>query len=173
MQEEKLRRAPDEKGRVSSSLVCPPAKKKKKLSVKVTKASTPVPASPSTSTPTTSDSTDNSVQASEGNSNSSGLEPSDSGARSSKPKSKLIALRVINELETEEDMSIDLRASFKERYHKRLHEAIDVVPPPVKGLAWEGLRRSLRERFPQCQCPIRILRGLAVRLLLRRRSAQL
>lgn len=143
MQEGKLRRASDEKGRVSSSLVCPPTKKKKKLSVKVTKASTPVPASPSTSTPTTSDLADSSVQASEGNSDSSGLEPSDSGARSFEPKSELIALIVINESEAEKNTSIDLRASFKERYHKRLHEAIDVIPPPAKGLAWRGLRRSL------------------------------
>ena len=66
-QEGKLRRASGENDRASSSMVCPPAKKKKKTNVKTTKALTLVPASPSTFTPSTSNSTDSSIQAFEVN----------------------------------------------------------------------------------------------------------
>lgn len=60
-QDGKLRRASGEKGWASSSAACHLAKKKKKTSVKTTKASTSVPASPSTSTPSVSNLADSSV----------------------------------------------------------------------------------------------------------------
>ncbi|KAL6312552.1 hypothetical protein AAG906_029548 [Vitis piasezkii] len=38
-------------------------------------------------------------------------------------------------------MSADLRANFKERHRKRLHEAIDMVLPPAKKACPKGLER--------------------------------
>ena len=49
-QEEKLRRAPGEMGRVSPSVAHPPTEKKKKTIVKAIKVATPTPESSSTST---------------------------------------------------------------------------------------------------------------------------
>lgn len=124
-----------EKGQATLStayLLAKKKKKKKRPNVKVTKASTLVPKSPSTSTLSPSNSADSSVQASEGDSDSLWLNSSDLGTCHSEPQPKPIALRVINKLEAEEDMSADLRAGFKERHHKRLHEAINMVPSPAK-----------------------------------------
>ena len=39
---------------------------------------------------------------------------------------------IIYEVEKEEDMAANLRASFKERQHKRLFESIAVAPPSAK-----------------------------------------
>lgn len=100
--------------------------------MKVTKASITVPDSPYTSTPSSSNSTNSSVQASEGDFDSLRLDPSDPGTCPSEPELELIILRVINKSEAEGDMSTDLRVGFKERHRKRLHEAIDMVPPPAK-----------------------------------------
>lgn len=124
-----------EKGQATLSAACPLAKKKKKKkrpNIKVTKASTLVPKSPSTSTLSPSYSADSSVQASEGDSDSLWLNSSDSGTCHSELEPKPIALRVINKLEAEEDMSADLMADFKKMHRKRLHEAIDMVPSPAK-----------------------------------------
>lgn len=123
MQEGKLRRAFGKKGRASLSATCPPAKKKKKKkkkrsNVKVTKASNLVPESLSTSTFSSSNSANNSVQASEGDSDSLRLDPSDSGTYHFEPEPEPIALRFIDEPEAEKDMSVDLRTNFKERHHK-------------------------------------------------------
>ena len=130
-------------------MACLPTKKrkKKKLIVKATKMSTPALESPSSSTPSVSNSTDSFAQASEGDSSSLRLNPSDPRTCPSEPEQELIALKVINEAEEEEDMSNDLRAGFKERHHKCLHEAIDMVPPPAKRAcperAWEELGREV------------------------------
>ena len=40
-------------------------------------------------------------------------------------------MRVVNEPKEEKDIN-DLRTGFLERHRKRLHEAIDIVPPPAK-----------------------------------------
>ena len=45
-------------------------------------------------------------------------------------------MRVVNEPEEERDMN-DLRIGFLERHHKRLHEAIDIVPLPAKRVCPE------------------------------------
>lgn len=42
-------------------------------------------------------------------------------------------------------MSIDLRAGFKERHRKCLHEAIDMVPPPAKRVYLERGSRGAWE----------------------------
>ena len=65
------------------------------------------------------------------------LDPSDSGTHPSEPELESIALRVINEPKEEEDMLNDLRGGFKERHHKRLHEAIDMTPFPAKKTCLE------------------------------------
>lgn len=146
MQERKLGRVLDKKGRASSSAAYPPTekkKKKKKTIVKVIKASTLALASLSTSTPSASNSADSSTQASEGDSSSSRLDPNDSGTCPSEPELESIAHKVINEQkEEEEDMSNNLRAAFKERHRKRLHEAIGMVPPPTKKAYPEGVREE-------------------------------
>ena len=40
--------------------------------------------------------------------------------------------RIIYEVEEEEDMATNLRASFKERQHKHLSKSIAITPPSVK-----------------------------------------
>ena len=54
-------------------------------------------------------------------------------------------MEVINELEEEEDMN-ELRAGFKERHHKRLYEAIDMVPPPTKKVCPERVQEEPTRR---------------------------
>ncbi|WJZ80867.1 hypothetical protein VitviT2T_000742 [Vitis vinifera] len=132
MQEGKLRRAPDEKDRASPSVVRPPPEKKKKTIAKAIKAKTPAPESQYSSTASMSSRSTSSAQASKGDSSSLRLDPSDLGTHHSEPELESIALRVINETKEEEDMSNDLRAGFKERHHKRLHEAIDMTHFPAK-----------------------------------------
>lgn len=102
-----------EKGRASLSAACPPAKRKKKPSVKTT-ASNLVLISPSASTPSASNSADSSVQASEGNFDLLDFKRSGSGAYPFELEPELIALKDINEPKEEEDMSTDLRVGFKE-----------------------------------------------------------
>ena len=87
-----------------------------------------------------------SAQASEDDSSSLRLNLNDLGTCPSEPEPESIALGVIRELkEEEEDMSTDLRVGFKKRHHKRLHEAIDMVPPSQKGLPG-GCSGGTRER---------------------------
>ncbi|KAL6314838.1 hypothetical protein AAG906_029053 [Vitis piasezkii] len=77
---------------------------------------------------------------------SSGANP---GTCHSEPELEPIALRVINKSEADGDMSTDLRVGFKERHHKRLHEAIDMVPPPTKKACSEKAQKKLgREVLP-------------------------
>lgn len=132
MQEGELRRAPDEKDRASPSVVRPPPEKRKKTIAKAIKAKTLAPESQSTSTASMSSRSTSSAQASDGDSSSLRLDPSDPGTHHSEPKLESITLIVINEPKEEEDMSNDLRVSFKERHHKRLHEAIDMTHFPAK-----------------------------------------
>ena len=131
--------APSEKGQASSFTACSPAKKKKS-SAKTVKVSTSVPASPSASTPSTSTSVDSSVRNSEGGSDLPDFERSDSSPRHSEPE--LIALSVINDQEVEEGMVNDLRANFKERHHKCLHEAIEVDASLAKRTCLRGFMGS-------------------------------
>ena len=138
--------------------------------MKVTKASITVPDSPYTSTPSSSNSTNSSVQASEGDFDSLRLDPSDPGTCPSEPELELIILRVINKSEAEGDMSTDLRVGFKERHRKRLHEAIDMVPPPTKKACPEKAREKPGREVPPMPMPPR---GLATHLLLRKRSTRL
>lgn len=127
-------------------MACPPAKKKKS-SAKSVKVSNSVPTSPSASTSSSSISADSSVPDSEGDSGLSNFEQSDSGDRHSEPEP--IALDIINKPEVEEDMATDLRADFKERHHKRLHEAIEVVSCLAKRTRPEGVQEELmKDVFP-------------------------
>lgn len=138
-QERKLKRAPSEKGRASSFGACSPAKKKKS-SAKTVKVSTLVPTSASASTPSAFTSADSSFPNSEGGSDLPDFERSDSGPRHSEPKP--IALSVINDQEVEKGMTNDLRANFKERHRKRLHEAIEVDASLAKRTYLRGFRGS-------------------------------
>lgn len=108
----------------------------------------------STSTPFASNSADSSAQASKGDSGSLRLDPSDSGTFPSKPEPKPIALGVINESEEEGDMSTDRRVGFKERHRKRLHEAIDMVPPPAKRACSERAWEELGKEVPPMLVPL-------------------
>ena len=150
----KLMRAPSKKGRASSSVACPPAKKKKnRPSIKVTKASTLVSKSPTTSTPSTSNSADSSIQTFKGDFDSLRLDPNDPGTYHFKPELEPIALRFIDEPEAEKDMSADLRADFKKRHRKRLHDAIDMVPPPAKKACPEGAQEEPGRDVPLMPVP--------------------
>lgn len=119
----------------------------------MTKASILVPKSPSTSTPSASNSADSSVQASNGDSDSLKLDPSDPGIFHPEPEPDPIDLRVIDEPKAKENMSVDLRAGFKERHHKRLCKAIDMVPPPAKRACSEGAREEPRREVPPMPVP--------------------
>ena len=110
---------------------------KKKSSAKVVKASNPVPVSPSTSTHSTSTSMDSSILDSEGCLGLPNFEISESGLCHS--KSEPIALSVINKLEVEEGIATDLRADFKERHRKHLHEAIEVDASLTKRTYSKGV----------------------------------
>ena len=72
------------------------------------------------------------AQASEGDSNPPRLDTINSGTGPSQLEPESIALGVVNEPEEEEEDMNDLRAGFMERHHKRLYEAIDIVPFPAK-----------------------------------------
>lgn len=152
-QEGRLRKTLGEKGRASSSTACLPTKKNKKPSVKTTNALTPVPASPFASTLLASNSADSSVQAFKGNFDILDFKRSGSGACPSKSEPKPIAFKVINEPEEKEDMSTDLRAGFKERHHKRLHKAIDVVPPLAKRARPERVQEEPEREVPLMPVP--------------------
>ena len=128
-------------------MACPPVKNNKPCA-KATKVSASVPASPSASTPSASTSVDNSIQASESSFDFLDFERSDSGARPSEPESELIALNVINEPEVEDDMATDLRADFKERHRKCLHEAIEVATPPAKRACLVGVQEEPMRDVP-------------------------
>lgn len=115
-----------------------PTKKKK------SSAKTIIPASPSASTPFSSTLVDSSVLNSEGSLSLPDFERSDLGPRHSEPEP--IVLSVINESEVEEGMEINLRVDFKERHHKRLHEAIEVDASPAKRTCLEG--EPMKDAFP-------------------------
>ena len=134
-------RAPGKKGWASSSVTCPPVKKKKP-SAKTTNVSTSVPASPSASTLSASTSADSSIQDLDGNFDFPDFKRSDSGARPSEPEPEPIALNVINEPEMEDSMVTDLRVGFKERYRKHFHKAIEVVAPPTKRACPDGVQEE-------------------------------
>lgn len=53
----------------------------------------------------------------------------------------------------EDDTTIDLRASFKERHRKRLHEAIEVVAPPTKRACPEGVHEEPASNVPPMLVP--------------------
>ena len=166
-QDEKLRRAPGEKDWVSSSAACSSAKKKKS-SAKVVKVLTSVPTSPSSSTLSSSTSMDSSIPDSKGGSGLPDFERSDSGPRHSEPEP--IALSVINELEVDEGMMTDLRAGFKERHRKRLHEAIKVNASLTKRTCPEG--EPMKDASLMLGPPPNVV-GLATCRLLGRRLARL
>ena len=122
----------DEKGHSSSPVVRPQAaKKKKKTIAQALKIVSPVPNLSSSSTYSEYNRSDGLAQASEDNSSSPWLDTINQGTGPSQPRSEFIGLRVVNEPEEEEDMN-DLRTKFLERHRKRLHEAIDIVPPQAK-----------------------------------------
>lgn len=98
-----------------------------------------VSASLSASIPFTSTSADSSIQAFEGNFDFSDFERSGLVACLFEPELEPITLYVINEPEVEDDMTTDLRVDFKERHHKCLHEAIEVVALPAKRACPEGV----------------------------------
>ena len=132
-------------------MACPPAKKKKS-SAKAVKVSTPIPTSSSASTPSASTLANSSVPNSKGDLGFSDFEQSDSGPHYSEPEP--IALDVINELEVEEGMATDLRADFKKRHRKRLHEAIKVVACPTKRTCPEGVQgEPMKDAFPMPMPP--------------------
>ena len=133
-----LRKVSDEKGHSSSPAVRPQAKKKKKKTIaQALKIVSPVPNLSSSSTDSAYNRSDGLAQASEDNSSSPWLDTVNPGTGPSQPRSEFIGLRVVNEPEEEEDMN-DLRTRFLERHRKRLHEAIDIVPPPAKRACLEN-----------------------------------
>ena len=96
--------------------------------------------------------TTNSAQASQGDSSSLRLDPSDPGTHPFKPEPESIAVKVINESEEKEDMN-DLRTEYKEKHRKRLHEAIDMVPPPAKKACSERAQEELAREVPPVAVP--------------------
>lgn len=50
-------------------------------------------------------------------------------------------------------MATDLRADFKERHHKRLHKAIEVVAPPTKRACPKGVHEELARDVPLMPVP--------------------
>lgn len=93
-----------------TSTVCSPAKKKPTAKV-AKKAPAPAPMSPSFST-------------------SFAFASVASTALDSEIES--VVPRIIYEPKGEKDMTVNLRARFKERQHKRLSESIIVATPPAK-----------------------------------------
>lgn len=136
-------------------------KRRTKTIVKAIKALTSALVSPSTSTSFASNSVDSSAQASEGDSSSLRLNPSDPRTCPSELKPESIGLGVINELEEEEDMSNELRASFKEMHCKRLHEAIDMVTPLAKRACLEGVQEEPEKKVLPMLVPSSDVAGLS------------
>lgn len=155
--EGKLKRVPDEKGSASPSTGRSPAKKnrkkKKKTIAKAIKAATPAPESPSTSTAFASNRSTSFAQASEGDSSSLRLDPSDPRTRPSELEPESIALGVINEPKEEEDMSTDLRVGFKERHRKCFHKAIDMALPSAKRTCSERVQEESEREVPLVTVP--------------------
>lgn len=119
--------------------------------MKVTKVPTPTPSSPSTSTSFVPNS---STHASEGVSSFSRRDPGDPGAYPSDPESEPLALVIIDKLGVEKAaMSHNLRVGFRERHHKRLYEAIDIVPPSTKRACSEGAREESERGIPSMLVP--------------------
>ena len=58
----------------------------------------------------------------------------------------------MNEPEEERDMN-DLRTGFLKRHRKRLHEAIDIVPPPAKKVCPERAKEDLVTEAPPSTMP--------------------
>lgn len=58
------------------------------------------------------------------------------------PKPDPIALGVINEPEVNEGMTTDLRADFKKRHRKHLHEVIKVVASLAKKTCLDGVQEE-------------------------------
>lgn len=129
--------------------------------MKTTNASTLVPTSLFASTLSASNSADSSVQAFKGNFDLLDFERSGSGACPSESELKPIAFKVINEPEEKEDMSTDLRSGFKERHHKRLHKAIDVVPPLAKRACPERVQEEPEREVPLMPVPLPDIAGLS------------
>lgn len=50
-------------------------------------------------------------------------------------------------------MSTNLRAGFKERHHKRLHKAIDVVPPLAKRACPKRVQEEPEREVPLMPVP--------------------
>lgn len=50
-------------------------------------------------------------------------------------------------------MSANLRAGFKERHHKHLYEAIDMVPPPTKKACPKKAREETEREAPTTPVP--------------------
>ena len=133
-----LRKVSDEKGYSSSPAVRPQAaKKKNKTIAQALKIVSPIPNFSSSSTDSVYNRSDGPTQASEDNSSSPRLDTVNPGIGPSQPRPEFIGLRVVNEPEEEEDMN-DLRTRLLERHRKRLHEAIDIVPPPAKRACLEN-----------------------------------
>ena len=85
---------------------------------------------------------DSPEQVSEDTSRSPQLDTFHSGTGPSQPQPEFVGLRVLNQPEEERDMN-DLRTGFLERHHKRLYEAIDIVPSLAKGVCPERAKEDL------------------------------
>ena len=140
-QEGTLRRALGENGRASSSTAYPPVKKKKS-SAKSVKALVSAPASPSISTLFASTLVDSFVPASKGDLDPPDFKRSDLGISHFEPEPEPIERNVINEPEVEKGMATGLRANFKERHRKCLHEAITIDTPPAKRTCLKGVQEE-------------------------------
>lgn len=86
-----------------------------------------MPALPSASTPSTPTSPESSVLDSEGD-----LDPPPSDLNHQRSESEPVIPNILYEAEAEKKMVANLRASFRDRQHKRLFEPIEVVAPPTK-----------------------------------------
>ena len=119
-----LRQVPCGNRPTTRSTVCPTTKKKKPTTQPTKQVSALPLASLLASAPSASSSMTITKQDSAANTPSMGMKL--------ETKIEPMMPRIIYEVEKEEDMAANLRASFKERQHKRLSESITVAPPSAK-----------------------------------------
>ena len=85
---------------------------------------------------------DSFVPASKGDLDPPDFKRSDLGISHFEHEPEPIERDVINEPEVEEGMATGLRASFKERHRKCLHEAITIDSPPAKRTYLKGVQEE-------------------------------
>lgn len=119
-----LRQASDENRPTTSSIIYPPTKKKKSVTQPTKKVSTLPPASLCASALSTSSSTASTEHDSIVDMPSVGIE--------SEMEVEPMMPYIICEANEEEDMTVNLRAGFKERQRKRLSKSIAITPFPTK-----------------------------------------